>query len=191
MPFTTKGPTTLSIKLRSKLSASLISSTMGKQHITLRIVDILVNYNTPNGVASMALYNNYLYQNSFYIKAYGTNGKSTSRGAQVPGVSFYWLNSVGNSQKVSVCTQITVASYGAYPMPYALTGLGRANNYVEMFTIGRLGEQNSWSPIIPNSQLAIFAGNEPSSRFLFRYLAGASRYSSCRRTRWSTSSSSA
>lgn len=90
---------------------------------------------------SLALYNNYLYQNFFYIKAYATNGKSTSRGAQLPGVSFYWLNSVGNSQKVSLCTQLTIASYNSLPMPYVLTGLGRANNYVEMFTIGFLGEQ--------------------------------------------------
>lgn len=81
-------------------------------------------------VQSLALYNNYLYQNYFYIKAYGTNGKTTAKGAQVPGVSFYWLNSVGNEQKVSICAQITQASYNAYPMPYVLTGLGRANNYV-------------------------------------------------------------
>lgn len=139
----------------------------------------------------MALYNNYLYQNYFYIKAYGTNGKNTARGAQVPGVSFYWLNSVGNEQKVSIGAQITQASYNAYPMPYVLTGLGRANNYVEMFTIGRLGEQNSWSPIIPNSQLALFTGNEPASSYFSPHAAGASRFSSCPRIRWSTSSSSA
>jgi hypothetical protein len=44
----------------------------------------------------MALYNNYLYQNSFYIKGYATNGKTSSAGTQIPGASFYWMNSVGN-----------------------------------------------------------------------------------------------
>lgn len=48
------------------------------------------------------------------------------------------------------------------PMPYVVAGLGRANNYVEMFTMGRLGQSKSWSPIIPNSQLAIFSGNVDS-----------------------------
>jgi hypothetical protein len=150
-----------------------------------------VNVNTINGVVSLAMYNNYLYQNYYYIKAYGTNGKTTSKGAQVPGVSFYWLNSVGNQQKVSICAQITQSSYNSYPMPYVLTGLGRANNYVEMFTIGRLGEKASWSPIIPNSQLALFAGSEPSSTYISHYLDGESKYLSCLRIPSFTSSLSA
>lgn len=78
-------------------------------------------------------------------------------------MSFYWSNSVGNSQKISYCSQISQTAYNAYPMPYVLIGLGRANNYVEMFTVGRLGDHESWSPIIPNSQLAIFTGSQPSS----------------------------
>jgi hypothetical protein len=49
-------------------------------------------------------------------------------------------------------------AYNAMPMPYIVSGLGRANNYVEQFTIGRDGDIKSWSPIIPNSQLAVFTG---------------------------------
>jgi hypothetical protein len=34
-----------------------------------------------------------------------------------------------------------------------------------VFTAGRLGDHSSWSPIIPNSQLAIFTGSQPSSNW--------------------------
>lgn len=127
------------------------------------IVDFFFNVQVAGGVETRALYNNYLYQNFFYIKGYGTNGKSTNKGAQVAGMSFYWANSVGNTQRVAYCSQISQTAYTAYPMPYVLTGLGRANNYVEVFTVGRLGASSSWSPIIPNSQLALFTGSSPSS----------------------------
>mgnify|MGYP006373823493 CR=1 FL=1 len=103
-------------------------------------MDFIVNVQNITGLYSQTYYNNYLYQNFFYIKGYGTNGKTTSKGAQIAGMSFYWSNSVGNSQKVSYCSQISQTSYNAYPMPYVLIGLGRANNYVEMFTVGRLGD---------------------------------------------------
>lgn len=125
-----------------------------------------------NGVFSKALYNNYLYQNSYFFKAYATNGKAATAGTQVSGVSFYWANSVGNEEKVAYLSQISQTAYFAYPMPYVLSGLGRANNYVEMFTIGRMGDYKSWSPIIPNSQLAIFSGSE-SSKYDETYLVGS------------------
>lgn len=127
------------------------------------MVDIFVNVQNASGVYFKTYYNNYLYQNYFYIKGYGTNGKTTSKGAQVAGISFYWSNSVANTQKVAYCSQISQTAYNAFPMPYVLIGLGRANNYVETFTVGRLGDSSSWSPIIPNSQLAIFTGSQPSS----------------------------
>lgn len=86
---------------------------------------------TLNNASTKALYNNYLNQNSFYIKGYGTTGVSTnSYGTQVPGVTFYWINSLGNSQKLAVYSQLFQTAYGAMPMPYVVTGLGRANNYV-------------------------------------------------------------
>ena len=64
--------------------------------------------------------------------------------------------------KTAVYSQMPQSAYGATPKPYVLTGLGRANNYVEQFTLGRLGSEKSWSPIIPNSQLAIFSGSPDS-----------------------------
>ncbi len=119
---------------------------------------------TVNQNQTIALYNNYLYQNYFYIKGYGTNGHNSTAGALISGATFYWLNSLGNSQRTAVYSQLFQTAYGAVPMPYVLTGLGRANNYVEQFTIGRLGDSKSWSPIIPNSQLALYTGEKYSSK---------------------------
>ena len=76
------------------------------------------------------LYNNYLYQNYFFIKGLATDGNTSDQGNQIVGASFYWINSLGNSQRIAVYSQIYQTAYGATPMPYALTGLGRANNYV-------------------------------------------------------------
>ena len=46
-------------------------------------------------------------------------------------------------------------------MPYSYLGVGRSNNYVESFTAAYsvAGERSIrvWTPIIPNSQLIIFA----------------------------------
>lgn len=85
---------------------------------------------TTNQNATTVLYNNYLYQNNFYIKGFATSGEDSDAGTQIPGATFYWLNSLGNSQRIAVYAQMYQTAYGAVPMPYILTGLGRANNYV-------------------------------------------------------------
>ena len=120
---------------------------------------------TIDGNKTIILYNNYLYQNYFYIKGLATDGSTSEQGTQVVGASFFWVNSLGNSQKTAVYSQMVQTAYGASPMPYALTGLGKANNYVEQFTLGRLGSDKSWSPIIPNSQLAVFSGSTDSNTY--------------------------
>lgn len=53
------------------------------------------------------------------------------------------------------------SSYLALQAPYAYLGVGRSNNYVEnfyaAFSIGGGRPIRVWTPIIPNSQLIIFA----------------------------------
>lgn len=48
-------------------------------------------------------------------------------------------------------------------MPYSYLGVGRSNNYVETFTaafsLAGTRSIRTWTPIIPNSQLIIFAEN--------------------------------
>jgi hypothetical protein len=144
---------------------------------------------TLNSNTTLVLYNNYLYQNYYYMKGYCTNGFSNNYGSQVPGATFYWLNSLGNSQRIAIYSQMFQTAYGAMPTPYVLAGLGRANNYVEQFTIGRLGGTKAWSPIIPNSQLAVFTGSQSQSEYPPPYLDGKLKYSSCPPTPSSTFSS--
>jgi integrin alpha FG-GAP repeat containing protein 1 len=72
------------------------------------------------------------------------------------GVSFFWVNSVGDAIRVAYAPQMWQTAYSALQVPYAYCGLGRANNYVESFTVGMLGQSHKWSPIIPNSQLVTY-----------------------------------
>lgn len=56
-------------------------------------------------------------------------------------------------------------SYGALLPPYSHTGIGRSNNYIESFvSAASFIFENKYSilmktPIIPNSQLVVFANN--------------------------------
>ena len=107
-------------------------------------------------------YNNFLWQNYYFIKGYGLIGPSIDLASQYPAMSFYWLNSVNDGYKVAYSAQMTQTAYDSLQIPYAFSGLGRANNYVECFTIGRNGNVQQWSPIIPNSQLGVFTTNQQS-----------------------------
>jgi hypothetical protein len=127
------------------------------------IIDFFVS--TTSG--SYAFYNNYLQQNFFFIKGFGAGGNGGPQGSQIVGASFYWVNSVGESFRTTYQPQIIQTAYSALQTPFSYCGLGRANNYVESFTLGTFGQFNSWSPIIPNSQLAVYTNSEPSKYSLF------------------------
>ena len=86
-------------------------------------------------------YNNFLFQNDFYIKGFGLLGPSIESGSQYVGMSFYWVNSVNDGFKVTYQPQTIQTAYDALQMPYTFCGLGRANNYVESFTVGRNGKK--------------------------------------------------
>lgn len=49
-------------------------------------------------------------------------------------------------------------------LSYFYTGVGKTNNYLETFyaanAIGGTRAEKMWTPIIPNSQLMVFANNE-------------------------------
>jgi hypothetical protein len=77
-----------------------------------------------------SFYNNYLQQNSFFIKGYGANGVSVNKGAQIVGASFYWVNSVGDGYRTTYQPQIYQTAYNSLQTPFAYCGLGKANNYV-------------------------------------------------------------
>jgi integrin alpha FG-GAP repeat containing protein 1 len=55
----------------------------------------------------------------------------------------------------------------ALQLPYSFLGIGRSNNYVETFfaATSYQGEltQRMWTPIIPNSQMIVFANGGETS----------------------------
>lgn len=132
------------------------------------IMDIIVCTNA----GLFAFYNNYLQQNLFFIKGYGASGDVNNVAAQIVGGSFYWVNSVGDKYRTTYQPQIIQTAYNALQTPYSYCGLGRANNYVESFTLGMYGQSNSWSPIIPNSQLAVYAEGATPSQYILTNLDG-------------------
>lgn len=79
---------------------------------------------------TLSFYNNYLYQNYFFIKGFGVLGPTNKQGCQFPGLSFYWINSVNDGIRVTFQGQIIQTAYDSLQMPYTFSGLGRANNYV-------------------------------------------------------------
>ena len=95
------------------------------------ILDMFMNVKSSNGTVSMkAFYNNYVFQNSFFIKGYAAIGPSTDNGSFISGASFYWVNSVEGNTRVSMMAQSFQTANNALQLPYVLGGLGRANNYV-------------------------------------------------------------
>jgi hypothetical protein len=49
-----------------------------------------------NNIKTVSFYNNYLYQNYFFIKGFGVLGPKNDQGVQFPGLTFYWVNSVND-----------------------------------------------------------------------------------------------
>ena len=71
------------------------------------------------------------------------------------------VTDLNDNKFVVTGTQLPYSSYTALQVPYAYLGVGRSNNYVETFTaafaIAGTRAIRMWTPIIPNSQLIIFA----------------------------------
>lgn len=126
----------------------------------------MINYEEGGEVITKSIVNNYLQQNYFYIKGYGVSGSSYDQSCQIVGASFYWVNSLGSKLRSAYVPQVIQTSYNALQLPYAYSGLGRANNYVDSFTLGVLGQQEAWSPIIPNSQLVVYAPDSSVKEYI-------------------------
>ena len=132
---------------------------MGKHITYFRILDVILTLKKDEKHLTVMFYNNFLFQNDYYLKGYGMMGPQVGKGCQFPAMSFYWINSVKDGFRVTYQSQTIQTSYDSLHMPYTFNGLGRANNYVESFTVGRNGQSKSWSPIIPNSQLGVYTTN--------------------------------
>ena len=75
------------------------------------------------------------------------------------GVTLQWtITLLSGEKKIQLENQRFQLNYGSFQLPYVSMGLGRTNNYVEDLTVGYdgSGDKNTWSPIIPNSQLLVY-----------------------------------
>lgn len=87
-------------------------------------------------------------------------------GDLVVGSSFRFVaTQTDDTTFIMVGNQLSQSSYGALLPPYSHTGIGRSNNYIESFVAAfSFIFEKKYSilmktPIIPNSQLVVFANN--------------------------------
>jgi len=74
------------------------------------------------------------------------------------GVTIQWkVTNLDGDQTISLLNQKYQWNFGSLQLPFAVSGLGRTNNYIEDLTVGYAGygQKSTWTPIIPNSQLMV------------------------------------
>lgn len=108
-------------------------------------------------------YFNFLNRENYFLKASGKNrGRDT--GDPCVGCSYQALKTeIQGDRHPIVMSQNYGVTLTRLMLPFGFFGLDRTNNYIENFSFGiaKLGESysQSWSPIIPNSQLLLSASN--------------------------------
>jgi len=160
-------------------------------------LDILVNMETTNSlqqrVHSVAAITNNYFNDGYFIKTLGLNGLCTVNcgikqiklgnkpyGVNQHGAAWkYTLADLSGKQLVNAVPQLSQSAYGALQTPYALSGLGRPSNYIDYVYMGvplyLTGHQayQSWSGIIPNSQVVVtpYPKNSPSNWAIELYIS--------------------
>lgn len=79
------------------------------------------------------------------------------------------ITDMQDNKRVTVGSQRFQSGYMSLQLPYAFLGVGRSNNYVETFYsaqgINGKRTEHMWTPIIPNSQLIIFANSNDETNW--------------------------
>lgn len=111
-----------------------------------------------DGLHMQAYINNYEIENYFLkgISMVNEGEFQATAGASfsILKTGFYGETSTSERQQIVHCTA------GRLCAPWVHFGLGKINHYVEDFTLSvprTLNWKNQWSPIIPNSQLMVYA----------------------------------
>ena len=120
---------------------------------------------TENGLSSvLVLYNNVVSDN-FFIKALSVNSElkksqNIYNDYSIGPTYRFVVTDMQDNRLVNVGSQRFQSGYMSLQLPFAFLGVGRSNNYVEMFyaaqSINGKRAEKMWTPIIPNSQLIIF-----------------------------------
>jgi len=116
----------------------------------------------PNQI--QAIYNN-LQGSSFFIKARMLTDQVI--GSPLRSVNFKCvLTSLQDHKFIVQGSDTGQSTYGALQVPNTMIGVGRSNNFIELFTVATFanGVRNmrEWSPIIPKSVLYIYSDQEAS-----------------------------
>eukprot|EP00357_Protocruzia_adherens_P027054 CAMPEP_0115005222 /NCGR_PEP_ID=MMETSP0216-20121206/19726_1 /TAXON_ID=223996 /ORGANISM="Protocruzia adherens, Strain Boccale" /LENGTH=636 /DNA_ID=CAMNT_0002371473 /DNA_START=46 /DNA_END=1956 /DNA_ORIENTATION=- len=123
-------------------------------------VDILINFRS-EGISKIVGYYNNWYDDSFYLRAQGVNG-DTDNSEGYYGMNFKMVaTDVDAHDYMKNGIQLSQSGYTALQTPYIMFGVGRTNNYFTKFNaaapINSDDYDHEWTPIIPKSQLIIYA----------------------------------
>lgn len=141
-------------------------------------LDILVTMETVDSLnqhvfSLEAITNNY-FNDGYFVKMLGLNGLCTVNcpvksikldkpyGVNQHGAVWkYTLADLSGNQLAVAIPQLPQSAYGALQTPYVLSGLGRPSNYIDYVYMGvpvydsKDGHAQSWSGVIPNSQVVV------------------------------------
>ncbi|RHZ82632.1 hypothetical protein Glove_106g45 [Diversispora epigaea] len=131
-------------------------------------LDILVLKSDSGSARKIQMIANNYFVDAFFLKALMLNGVAEKQGYGVSysGASYKFtvLDTSGESRANQIA-QYPQSAYHALITPYSLFGLGRTNNYIELFFAGSTRNQTShyttYSGVIPNSQLIIIPYQPP------------------------------
>ncbi|KAI9173146.1 hypothetical protein H9P43_007277 [Blastocladiella emersonii ATCC 22665] len=138
----------------------------GSLDVMLRLAD---GKSTPRTV----FYENKLTNDAFFIKTVTTGAAAAGAAAGCAGrgeCQVHGVNALGSSFKLTVTdpqgrtkaiqmTQPYQSAHQTLHLPYAFSGLGRTNNYIETLAVGvsrNVSARTSFAGIIPNSQLVVY-----------------------------------
>eukprot|EP00742_Colponemidia_sp_Colp-10_P006703 GILJ01007185.1.p1 GENE.GILJ01007185.1~~GILJ01007185.1.p1 ORF type:complete len:649 (+),score=110.23 GILJ01007185.1:37-1947(+) len=130
------------------------------------VLDILVS-STANSHQALAVMQNHLDSDVFFLKVLGLNGVCGTDcdggppyGVNAPGISFkFTYTDLDGDKHAQQGAQLYCSSYLCLQNPFSLYGLGRTNNYIEEFYMGvtiKSTHANMWISVIPDSQLIAF-----------------------------------
>ncbi|CAG8489897.1 1394_t:CDS:10 [Acaulospora colombiana] len=134
-------------------------------------LDILILRSDSGSAKEVQLIHNNYFNDAFFLKALMLNGVSKKQGYGVSysGASYkFTVLDTSGSTRANQIAQYPQSAYQALITPYSLFGLGRTNNYIELFFAGSTRNQKlpytTYSGVIPNSQLIIIP-YQPSGTF--------------------------
>lgn len=118
----------------------------------------LVSLQQADGHSKIASYINNYESDNYFLKGLGLISQNEQQ--VLNGARFFYTKTdyMGSTRSVSKSVQYHCAP-SVLCLPHVHFGLGKINHYVQNFEVGiakRVEHTQTWSPIIPNSQLIVY-----------------------------------